>query len=151
HLVVLLAVDVPADLLRRDAAVPLDRVRVERRLAGRAGTGPVAADAGRLVARAARAHSTVEGAPDRVGPVDVLHDVDLADARPVGVDTAERRPEGPEGRPVTLRGRAGHVGHLEAALDAQLPAGRRLEVGALGLDPAGRPRAVGRADRLDRE
>src|SRR6185437_8520880 len=86
HLVVLLAVDVPADLLRRDAAVPLDSVRVERRLAGRARAGAVAADAGRLVARAARAYSTVERAPDGVGPVDVLHDVDLADARPVGVD-----------------------------------------------------------------
>jgi hypothetical protein len=55
---VVVAVQIPADLLGRRRAVDLDRVVVVAGLA--AGAGPLAgADAGRLVARAARADASV--------------------------------------------------------------------------------------------
>src|SRR5439155_5605070 len=136
------AVEVPAQLLRVGGPVPLHRVRVEVTLAG----GPVArhvvAAAGVLVARPARAHSTVEGGPLPVDAVDVLHDVDLADAGPVPQVAPVRRAEHPERRPVPGRGRPGDVRHLDARLDVQLAAGGWLEVVAVGLDAAGRPAAV---------
>src|SRR6185436_20651321 len=76
------AVEVPADLLGRDAAVVFHPVRVEPGLA--AGAGPfAAADAGGLVALAARIRSTVERGELGAATVDVLQDVDLADTRPV--------------------------------------------------------------------
>jgi hypothetical protein len=145
----LLVVDVPAELVGRDAAVPLEPVGVERRLARRPGAGPVRAQPGELVARTARGHAAVQHAPHRVDAVDVLHDVELTDRRPVLVVPAVRRAQGPERRPVAERRGPGHVGHPDAGLDPQRPAGRRLEVAAAGLDPGRGPAARGGAERRD--
>src|SRR5690606_34962561 len=75
--VVPLVVDVPAQLLGGDAAVPLEPVGVHPGLAGRAGAGAGRADAVALVAGTARVRPAVQDAPHRVDPVDVLHDVEL--------------------------------------------------------------------------
>ena len=78
------AVDVPAQLLGAGVGpVHDDRVGVVSGLAAAAGQ-QVAADAVGLVARAAGVHSAVEGVRDLAEGVDVLHDVEFADAGPVG-------------------------------------------------------------------
>src|SRR5690606_19990166 len=81
--VVRLPVHIPAQLVRGDAGVPLERVGVEIARARAARTGPAVADAVELVAGSARGDSAVEYAPDLVEPVDVLHHVELATAGPV--------------------------------------------------------------------
>ena len=108
-----------------------------------------AADAGRLVARAAGAGAAVQGAEDGVEALDVLHDVDLADARPVLVVPRYGRARASRTRASSRRGRAGDVRQLEPGLDAQLAAGRAAEVGAVGLDAARGPVAGGVAQRGD--
>lgn len=145
----LLAVHVPAQLVGADAAVPFEAVGVHRRLAGRPRAGAVGADPVGLVARPARVGAAVQDAPDRVEPVDVLHDVELADRRPVLVVPPVRGSQGPERRPVAEGLVAGDVGHLDASLDAQDAAVGGLEVGALGLDPGRRPLPRGGLDRGD--
>src|SRR6185369_15945899 len=109
-----------AQLLGRDAAVVLDRVLVEAGLA--AAAGPLAAaEAGGLVTRAARAGSAVQGGELGAASVDVLHDVQLTDARPVGrADRTRGGAQRPERGPVPGRRGAGHVGLLQGRLDAQL-------------------------------
>src|ERR1700729_2539096 len=78
------AVDVPAQLFGAGVGpVHDDRVGVVSGLAAAAGQ-QVAADAVGLVARAAGVHSAVEGVRDLAEGVDVLHDVEFADAGPVG-------------------------------------------------------------------
>src|SRR5581483_10335633 len=89
-LVELHAVEVEADDLRAHTAVPLQAVGVEAGLAGGTGAGALAADPGELVARAARGDTAVHRRPVVVDPLDVLHDVQLADAGPVPVVAAER-------------------------------------------------------------
>src|SRR6185369_2040622 len=118
-LVVLDAVDVPADLLRRGAAVPLDRVGVEGALQRRVEAAAVVADAVLLVARPARRAAAVQRAPHGVDALHVLHDVDFADAGPVPVVAEVGRAQHPERWPVALRGSTGQVGQLDARLDTQ--------------------------------
>src|SRR5258706_7590059 len=98
-----------------------------------------AADAGRLVARAARVDAAVQGRIHIALPVDVFQEVKLADTRPVGEDAAEGRAKRPESRPVTLRRRARHVRLLDGGFDRHPAARRRLEVGTLCLDAARAP------------
>ena len=106
-----------------------------------AGAGLLAAaESGGFVARPAGGGAAVQGAPHRAAPVDVLEDVDLADAGPVrGTDRAGRLAEHPERRPVAGAVGGGDVRLLDRGLDPQDAAGRGGEVGALGLDPAGGP------------
>src|SRR5205807_621826 len=111
--------------------------------------GALSADPAGLVAGAAGAGAAVQGGPLVVETLDVLHDVDLADAGPVPVVAPVRRAEHPEGRPVSLGSRTRDVGHLQPGLDPQFAARRGLEVGAVGLDPAGGPLPGGVADRGD--
>src|SRR5262249_31222826 len=99
-------VEVPPDLLRVRAAVQLYRVCVEAGLAA-AARALAAPEAGELVARTAGRDPAVQRAELGAAAVDVLHHVDLADARPAGRSgTASRGPERPERRPVAGRGRA---------------------------------------------
>src|SRR5205823_9814015 len=103
-----------------------------------------------FVARSARLHSTVHRRPDRTQAVDVLHDVQLADPRPVaGTDTTGRRAKHPERGPVAQRGGPGDVRLLDRRLDAERSTRRRLEIGAPRLYPAGRPGTRGGPNRLD--
>src|SRR5262249_7444646 len=105
---------------------------------------------GVFVARTARCNSTVERAELGAESVDVFHQVDLADARPVGrADRPGRRAHRPERRPVASRGGTGDGGLLQGCFEAQLATWRRGEVGALGLDPAAGPVAGRVPDRLD--
>src|SRR5690606_27986297 len=83
HRVVVHAVDVPAQFVAR--VVPLEPVSVEVARARRAEARAGGADAVGLVARAALLDAAVQHAPHLVEPVDVLHDVELADPRPVPV------------------------------------------------------------------
>ncbi len=149
HRLVVDAVDVEADRLGAGRAVPLHGVGVEAGLAGGVGAGGRIAQARRLVAGAAGGRPAVHGGPGLVDAVDVLHDVELADARPVLVVAAVGRAQHPEGGPVAGGRGAGDVGHLDARLDAQLAAGRGLEVGAVGLDAARGPVAGRVAQRRD--
>ncbi len=102
----LLAVDIPVQRFRGAVgAVELQRVGVESGLAGgvRAVAGvPLAL---RLVARPAGVDAAVQHAPDLVDAVDVLHDVELADAGPVPVVAAVVGAQRPERRPVAQRAR----------------------------------------------
>jgi len=91
----------------------------------------------------------VHGGPLVVDALNVFHDVDLADARPAPEVAAIGLAQHPEGGPVSARTRARDVGHLQPRLDAQLAAGRRLEVGAPGLDAARGPVAGAIALRRD--
>src|SRR5207248_3346854 len=122
------AVEEPLERLRIAALVPFQGVGVEPALAARRGADPLTADAGLLVADTARAGAAVHRRPLVVDALDVLHDVELTDARPVPPVAPVRRTEHPERRPVPGRGRSGHVGHLDARLHAQLAARRWLEV-----------------------
>ena len=67
--------DIPAGTREIPAGSCSDGLRQRGKPAGR--------DAGGLVARPARVHPAVQHAPHPVEAVDVLHDVELADARPV--------------------------------------------------------------------
>src|SRR5205823_6588478 len=94
--------------------------------------------------------AAVERVRDLGQAVDVLHHVQLTDAGPVGGrGGAGVRAQRPERRPVTDAG--ARVGLLDGRGDLQLAAGRRGEVGALGLHPAGGPVAGRVADRLDHQ
>lgn len=80
--------------------------------------------------------------------VDVLHDVELADARPVGrADRAGRTAHRPERGPIAQS--AGRVGLEDGRAHLELSAGRGGEVGALGLDASGGPVAGPVAESLD--
>src|SRR6266498_4301022 len=96
-------VQVPLEGLGAGRAVPLHRVGVEARLAGGPRAGDVVAPADGLVAGPARSDAAVERGPLPVHPLDVLHDVDLADARPVPPVAAVGGTEHPERRPVPDR------------------------------------------------
>ncbi len=132
-------VQVEAHLLGAGAAVPLHAVGVEAALAGAGRAGLLPADAVLLVAGAARAGATVHRGPLVVDALDVLHDVDLADARPVPPVAAVLVAEHPERGPVALGRGAGDVRHLDPGLDLQLAAHGRLEVLPVGLDTARGP------------
>src|SRR5262249_48835887 len=95
-LVELHPVEVEADGLRLDAAVPLQAVGVEASLAGGTGARPLAADAAELVTRAAGGDPAVHGRPLVVQALDVLHDVQLTDAGPVPVVAPVGGAEHPE-------------------------------------------------------
>src|SRR2546421_3441722 len=108
-------VQVPTDLLGRRTAVILHAVRVEPRLAAWAWTLP-ATDAAELVAGPARSRAAVEGCELRVQSIDVLHDIDLADAGPVEIVAAERSSEHPERRPISQSRAACDIGLLDRRL-----------------------------------
>ena len=95
-----------------------------------------AADAVGFVARTADDHATVERRKRGRPTVDVLHDVDFANARPVQVIATEGRAEHPERWPVASGlWPDARLGQLDGTLDAQH-----------SRSPAGSPAA----SRLDR-
>lgn len=149
HIVKRHAIHAPSQRLGAHAPIHLDHINVPVPLARRAGTLCVLAQAAGLVARSAGVDAAVQHPPGAVDAVDVLHDVVLADRRPVLVVAAVVLAEGPEGGPVARGGFAAVVGHLDAACDAHLAAGVRLEVGALGFDARGCPCVVGGAEGGD--
>ena len=79
---------------------------------------------------------------DVVGPVqplDVLHDVELADPWPGPPVGAIGAAEHPEGRPVAHCLCPGDIRHLHATFNTHDAAREGLEVGALGFHPRGGP------------
>ena len=91
----------------------------------------------------------MQRAPRGVQSVDVLNEVQLADAGPVLEVAPERAAERPERRPVPIGRRPGHVRQLDARLDPQDATVGRLEVRAPGLNPPRRPVARAVALRGD--
>lgn len=88
---------------------------------------------------------------DGILTVDVLHDIDLADLRPVRVVASECSSNKPKGRPVPKTVASSHVRHLDRCLYAKLATGWRSKVAPLTLDPSTRPCAAAASLRHDPE
>ena len=139
----------PELLSRCISAVLDDRVRVIRGLAPGAREQP-AADAVGFVAGRLAPDAAVERVRYLRGRVDVLHDVQLADARPVrSADRTRGRPQRPESGPVAQSGT--RVGLSDRGRQRELPTDRRSEVRSRRLDPTRRPVASAVSDRGDDE